>query len=100
MPTALPPHLTRLLAERDRLASQAAEADAHRLAHADELRARQHQIEELLERALPLGRWRQLFPRWVLADVTAGAQPAHSPGRPQARCSLCQLENPAAAGRR
>ena len=82
-PTA---HLRTLLAMRDTVAADAAEADAHNLPTAADLCNQQTQLEDQLEQQLPVQQWRRLYPHWVIQDV-ARSHDAYHPA-PQ-HCRIC-----------
>jgi hypothetical protein len=86
MQQLIAPHLRTLLATRDTVAAQAAEAEAHELVEAAELWTRQSELEDLLEQQLPINEWRRLFTEWVVQDVRRSHDAAH-PAPEQ--CRIC-----------
>ena len=80
-----PRHLQRLLAERERLATAAAVADAHGHLEAADLAARQYALEATIQ-TISRRRHALLSPEWVLQDALR----AHTPDQPQPdTCSIC-----------
>lgn len=90
MPETLSQQHQRLVAQRDRLAIAAIEAAAHQLPIAPDLAQMQRRLEDDLESALPFNVWQELFPTWVMQDLTAAAQPYHARVRPVPGCTLCR----------
>ena len=86
MKNLIAPHLRALLATRDQLAAQAAEADAHDLVDAADLCTRQSALEDELELLLPADEWRRLFTEWVVQDVRRSHDAAHPA---PAQCRIC-----------
>jgi len=86
MKQLIAPHLRALLATRDTVAAQAAEAEAHDLVDAADLCTQQLELEDQLERLLPIEEWRRLFPEWVVQDVRRSHDTAH-PAPEQ--CRIC-----------
>ena len=86
MKQLIAPHLRALLATRDTVAAQAAEAEAHELVEAAELWTRQSELEDQLERQLPINEWRRLFTQWVVQDVRLSHDAAHPA---PAQCRIC-----------
>src|SRR4051794_30810160 len=96
MSDPLPPALHQRVASRNRVAKSAREAAAHQLPIAAELRAVQQDLEEELEALLPHHMWRDLFAAWVLDDLHGSAQAVHTARRPDAGCTLCQVQRSSA----
>ncbi len=69
--------LRTLLATRDTVAADAAEADAHDLPTAAALCERQAALEDRLEQQLPTQLWRNLYPQWVIQDVARSHDGTH-----------------------
>lgn len=86
MQQLIAPHLRTLLATRDAVAAQAAEAEAHDLANAAGLCGRQAELEDQLEQQLPIEQWRRLYPTWVVQDVRRSHDAAHPA---PAHCRIC-----------
>lgn len=86
MKQLIAPNLRALLATRDAVAAQASEAEAHDLATAAGLCARQALLEDQLEQGLPNKEWRRLFPTWVVQDVRRSHDAAHPA---PAHCRIC-----------